>query len=75
MPVPFLNIGKQILLFDRYFSPEEIVNLIDSVKADNVKEALYDRLFDQCPAVAGLGAIEGLPEYSRIRGWSYWNRI
>ncbi|XP_037977390.2 mitochondrial-processing peptidase subunit beta-like [Plutella xylostella] len=46
-----------------------------SVSAADVRAACSRYLYDACPAVAAVGATEGLPEYNRIRSGTYWLRL
>jgi hypothetical protein len=32
-------------------------------------------IYDKCPAVAGVGPVEALPDYNRIRSSMYWLRF
>lgn len=32
-------------------------------------------IYDRCPAVAAIGPVEGLPDYTRIRAGQYWLRL
>ena len=34
-----------------------------------------DHLYDRCPVVAAVGAIEALPDYNRIRSGNVWQRL
>jgi processing peptidase subunit beta len=68
------EIGRQMLFHGRRVSPLEIDEAIESVTAESVRSVAYDYIFDRCPAVVGVGPIEALTDYSRIRGAMFWMR-
>ena len=41
---------------------------IDAVDLADVKRVCNEYIYDKCPAVVGLGPVEGLTDYNRIRG-------
>jgi processing peptidase subunit beta len=68
------DIGRQILTYGRRLTPAEIFTRIDAVSQDDIRRIVKDHCEDVCPAVAGIGATEELPDYNQIRGWTYWMR-
>ncbi|XP_002741599.1 mitochondrial-processing peptidase subunit beta-like [Saccoglossus kowalevskii] len=68
------DIGRQMLCYGRRMSLPELDARIEAVTAKTVRDACTRYIYDKCPAVAGVGPIEQLPEYNRIRGGMYWVR-
>jgi mitochondrial-processing peptidase subunit beta len=68
------DIGKQLLVFGRHHSLQEMFRLVDAVTAKSVKDACLEYLYDRCPAVAAFGPIESCPDYNRIRASTMWLR-
>ena len=56
-------------IFNRIFS------FLQAVDADLVRQTCYNFVYDKCPVVAGVGPIEGLTDYNRIRSSMYWLRM
>ncbi|CAH2311939.1 cytochrome b-c1 complex subunit 1, mitochondrial [Pelobates cultripes] len=69
------DIGRQILNYGQRIPLEEWNSRIDAVSAKTVQEVCSKYLYDKCPAVAGVGPIEQLPDYNRIRSAMYWLRF
>jgi len=69
------EIGRQMLTIGRRMSPQEISARIDAVDASTIRQVLGETIYDKCPAVAAIGAIEALPDYNRIRSSNTWARI
>ncbi|XP_053325239.1 cytochrome b-c1 complex subunit 1, mitochondrial [Spea bombifrons] len=69
------DIGRQTLNYGHRISLEEWNSRIDAVSAKTVQEICSKYLYDKCPAVAGVGPIEQLPDYNRIRSAMYWLRF
>ncbi|KAK3610572.1 hypothetical protein CHS0354_009012 [Potamilus streckersoni] len=69
------DIGRQMLCYNRRIPITELEQRIDAVNAKKLKEVCTKYLYDKCPAVAAIGPVEGLPDYSRIRSGMYWLRL
>lgn len=69
------DIGRQMLAYGRRISLPELNRRIDMVDVKTVKEVCTKYIYDQCPVVAGVGPVEGLTDYSRLRSGMYWLRI
>ncbi|XP_053576697.1 cytochrome b-c1 complex subunit 1, mitochondrial [Bombina bombina] len=69
------DIGRQVLNYGQRISLEEWNSRIDAVSAKNVRDVCSKYLYDRCPAVAGVGPIEQIPDYNRIRSAMYWLRF
>lgn len=69
------EIGRQVVTLGRRMSPQEINARIDAIDAAAVRKVLGETIYDRCPVVAGVGAIEGLPDYNRIRSQGVWQRL
>lgn len=48
---------------------------LEGVHHQGIKETMEKYIYDRCPAVAAVGPVEGLPEYTRIRAGTYWLRM
>jgi len=69
------DIGRQMLCYGRRIPQPEMEARIDAVDADLVRQTCYNFVYDKCPVVAGVGPIEGLTDYNRIRSSMYWLRM
>jgi len=69
------DIGRQMLCYGRRIPLPELEARIESVDADVVREVCNKYIYDRCPAVAGVGPVEALPDYNRTRAQMYWLRI
>jgi processing peptidase subunit beta len=69
------DIGRQMLCYDRRLPLHELEARIQSVDAETIKEVCMHYIYDRCPAVAAVGPVEQLPDYTRIRGSMYWLRL
>jgi len=68
------DIGRQLLTYGRRMSPAEVFARIDAVSADDVKATAGKIINDEDHALAAVGGIHELPDYNKIRRWSYWMR-
>uniref|UniRef100_A0A7N5JA26 Ubiquinol-cytochrome c reductase core protein 1 n=1 Tax=Ailuropoda melanoleuca TaxID=9646 RepID=A0A7N5JA26_AILME len=69
------DIGRSLLTYGRRIPLAEWESRIAEVDASVVRKVCSKYLYDQCPAVAGLGPIEQLPDYNRIRSGMFWLRF
>merc|ERR1719402_1345820 len=69
------DIGRQMLTYGRRIPLPELDQRIDMIDAKMVKDICTKYIYDKCPAVAGVGPVEQLPDYNRVRGAMYWLRI
>jgi len=69
------DIGRQMLCYGRRIPLPELEARIEAVDADVVREVCNKYIYDRCPAVAGVGPVEGLPDYNRTRAQMYWLRF
>ena len=62
------NTGKKwrFIIFFYYFQ---------AVDAALVRDVCFNYIYDKCPVIAGVGPIEGLPDYNEARAQMYWLRI
>ncbi|CAG9782054.1 unnamed protein product [Diatraea saccharalis] len=70
----FHEIGRWMLNYGERPSLHDRISSIDKVFSKDVKEVCNRYIYDKCPAVAAVGATEGLPDYTRIRAGMYWLR-
>lgn len=68
------DIGRQLLTYGRRMTPAEIFSRIDSVTVDDVKATAAKFINDEDHALAAVGGIHELPDYTWIRRHSYWLR-
>ena len=68
------DIGRQLLTYGRRMTPAEIFCRIDAVTVDDIKATAAKFINDQDHALAAVGGIHELPDYSWIRSHSYWLR-
>lgn len=69
------DIGRQMLCYNRRIPNHELIARIECVTAQNVHDVCMKYIYDHCPAVASVGPVENLPEYTRIRASMYWLRL
>jgi processing peptidase subunit beta len=69
------NIARQVLYTGRRMTPAEVDTALDSITAKTVRDVCMKYIYDKCPAVAGVGPVEALPDYNRLRGGMYWLRF
>jgi predicted Zn-dependent peptidase len=68
------EIGRQVLLYGRRLSLQELFTRIDLVDSKQVREVGLKYIYDRCPAIAAVGPIEDLRPYNRVRGNMWWFR-
>lgn len=68
------DIGRQLLTYGRRMTPAEIFSRIDAITADDIKATAYKFINDQDHALAAVGGIHELPDYTWFRRHSYWLR-
>ncbi|XP_070552926.1 mitochondrial-processing peptidase subunit beta-like [Ptychodera flava] len=69
------DIGRQMLCYDRRIPLPELDARINAISAKTIRDVCTRYIYDKCPAVAGVGPIEQLPDYNRVRGGMYWVRF
>jgi len=69
------DIGRQLITTGKRQSPQEVEAIISKVTADDVRRVAGEYLWDQDVAIVGVGPVEGLPDYSRVRGDMATNRF
>lgn len=62
------DIGRQIITTGRRLSPEEVERVVGQITAKDVMDFAKRKIWDRDIAVSAVGQIEGLFDYSRIRG-------
>ncbi|KAJ2414334.1 Mitochondrial-processing peptidase subunit beta [Coemansia sp. RSA 2530] len=68
------DIGRQILTHGKRMEPAEVAAAVDAIDASAVRKVAYERLWDQEVAAVGVGSIQGMPDYMRIRSGMSWMR-
>ncbi|XP_077582941.1 cytochrome b-c1 complex subunit 1, mitochondrial [Stigmatopora nigra] len=69
------EIGRHILNYGRRIPLAEWDARIDAVTPRMVRDVCSKYIYDKCPAVAGVGPVEQLPDYNRMRSAMYWLRF
>jgi len=69
------DIGRQMLTYNRRISLPELNKRIDMVDAKMVRDVCTKYIYDKCLVSAGVGPVEGLPDYNRLRSQMYWLRL
>jgi len=69
------DIGSQLLSSGTYINPQEFLQQLEAVDASAVRKAVMEHMYDTDPVVASLGNIDTMPDYTRMRGWTYWLRV
>ncbi|KAK2148358.1 hypothetical protein LSH36_501g05002 [Paralvinella palmiformis] len=69
------DIGRQMLCYGRRVPLPELDARINAITAKTVRDVCMNYIYDKCPAVAGVGPVEQLPDYNRIRSGMYWLRL
>ncbi|XP_041874347.1 mitochondrial-processing peptidase subunit beta isoform X4 [Corvus kubaryi] len=68
------DIGRQMLCYKRRIPIPELEARIEAIDAQTIREICTKYIYDKHPAVAAVGPIEQLPEYSKICSGMYWLR-
>ncbi|TEB30604.1 hypothetical protein FA13DRAFT_1733458 [Coprinellus micaceus] len=61
------DIGRQLVTSGRRHTPQQIEAAIDAVGVEDIKRVAQKYLWDKDFALAGVGPIDGLLDYNRIR--------
>ncbi|KAK3804120.1 hypothetical protein RRG08_047198 [Elysia crispata] len=68
------DIGRQMLCYGRRIPIDELEIRLNAITADTVKDVCMKYIYDKCPSVVGVGPIEALTDYNRLRSGMYWLR-
>lgn len=68
------ELGRQMLSHGRRVTPAELDTAIAGVTVDAVKTVMDKYVYDECPAVTAVGAVEGVTDYNRLRAGMTWIR-
>jgi processing peptidase subunit beta len=68
------DIGRQIVTTGKRLSPHEVETIVNNVSAKDVQRVAGTYLWDAEVSVVGVGPVEGLPDFSRIRASMSYNR-
>ncbi|KAF9584407.1 hypothetical protein BGW38_006584 [Lunasporangiospora selenospora] len=69
------DLGRQLAATGKHDSVEVIEKALNKITAADVRRVASEYLWDREIAFVGLGPIECLPDYGRIRGNMSWNRV
>ena len=67
------DIGRQMLCYGRRIPIPEMEARIDAVNVDTIKKVCSEYIYDNCPAIVGIGPVETFPDYVNVRErmWKY----
>mmetsp|Transcript_12767 Transcript_12767/g.29855 ORF Transcript_12767/g.29855 Transcript_12767/m.29855 type:complete len:484 (+) Transcript_12767:227-1678(+) len=68
------DIGRSLLNYGRRMTPAETFLRIDAVTTDDIKATAYKFFNDKDHALAAVGGIHELPDYTWFRRHTYWLR-
>ena len=68
------DIGRQMVTYGRRIPLPEVDYRIEQIDASTIREVATRYLYDKCPAVVGIGPVEQLPDYNRLRSGMFWLR-
>nr|XP_021503328.1 mitochondrial-processing peptidase subunit beta [Meriones unguiculatus] len=68
------DIGRQMLCYNRRIPIPELEARIDAVNAEMVREVCTKYIYNKSPAIAALGPIERLPDFTQICSNMRWTR-
>ena len=68
------EIGRSLLNYGRRMTPAELFSRIDAVTTSDVRATAYNFFNDQDHALAAVGGIHELPDYTWFRRHTYWLR-
>uniref|UniRef100_A0A0B7BLU0 Mitochondrial-processing peptidase subunit beta n=1 Tax=Arion vulgaris TaxID=1028688 RepID=A0A0B7BLU0_9EUPU len=68
------DIGRQLLSYGRRIPIEELELRLKAINSETLREVAMKYIYDKCPAVVGVGPVEGLTDYNRLRAGMYWLR-
>ncbi|ELT88802.1 hypothetical protein CAPTEDRAFT_170570 [Capitella teleta] len=69
------EIGRHMLCYGRRIPWAEMEARIEDVDANTVRDVCMKYIYDRCPAMVGVGPIEALTDYNRMRSGQYWLRL
>lgn len=69
------HLARQVLFGEKPTSLSEVDRQISAVNVKTVRDVCMKYIYDKCPVVAGIGPLEALPDYNRVRGAMYWLRL
>merc|ERR1712183_104547 len=68
------TIGRDLVVHGRRVNPAEVIAKVQDVTVEKVRATASKYLYDQDIAFAGVGSIEGMPDYNRVRNGMFWKR-
>lgn len=68
------TIGRDIVVHGRRVNPAEVIAKVQDVTAEMVRQTASKYLYDQDIAFVGVGSIEAMPDYNRVRSGMVWKR-
>ena len=68
------DVGRQMVSYGRRIPLPEVDYRIEQIDASTIREVATRYLYDKCPAVVGIGPVEQLPDYNRLRSGMFWLR-
>lgn len=69
------DIGRQVLTHGRRLTPAEVFMRIEAITVNDVKRVASTHLTDVDPAVVALGSTVFVPDYNKIRDWTFQRKF
>lgn len=69
------DIGRQLITTGKRHSPKEVESIVSNITASDVRRCAGEYIWDSDVAVVGVGPVECLPDYNRVRGDMATNRF
>ncbi|CRG96886.1 mitochondrial-processing peptidase subunit beta, putative [Plasmodium gallinaceum] len=68
------EVSRQILVYGRKITLAEFILRLNEIDTEEVKRVAWKYLHDRDIAVAAIGALHGMPQYTDLRQKTYWLR-
>jgi len=69
------DIGRQMLCYGRRIPLPELEARLDAIDVKTVKQVCQRYIYDRCPSVVGVGPVETMADYNRIRSRMYSMKV
>ncbi|CAG8762077.1 2076_t:CDS:2, partial [Racocetra persica] len=69
------DIGRQLITTGKRHSPKEVESIVSNITASDVRRCAGEYIWDRDVAVVGVGPVECIPDYNRVRGDMATNRF
>ncbi|CAG5120725.1 unnamed protein product, partial [Candidula unifasciata] len=66
------DIGRQLLCYGRRIPVDEMEIRLNAITSETLKNVCTKYIYDKCPAVVGIGPVEALTDYNKLRAGMSW---